>query len=377
MTGKSLSLFILWLCCPGGLFAQAPVKSQVYTIHVPANAPGWTETSIRLKKGDFVLFQAPGTVDLGAYTLHVPATGSDHVYLTAYSRYWSYRHGSLLCKNGDSLVPALSSSVHPRPFQAPDIHAIPLPLQQYYRESSFTGNYFISRKAQTLQFIVNDKKINDNQQSFTVRIAVLPTPIVPVLDGLFDFAAYVDQNKGQLPFCFAGDCMPAFEAAQNDGGIWFSGSNDNGHYYLAINPIGPYRGTLDAAVQMMCNHIYDVFPGGAVDKTQTGQPEKSSVVQDHLYYLNYRPLGRLGPEVAASEVKRFHFTLATNGEHHLLRGTALHGLFIDNCGILCMFQQGRGIKDEPGVREWANLLVAAPMWRYMAGNLKTLLEQKK
>ena len=113
------------------------------------------------------------------------------------------------------------------------------------------------------------------------------------------------------------------------------------------------------------------FRGHAVDqKLAKTTPEKTVIIKDHNYFLvNFMPEGYI-PEVKVIQEGLYYFTLEAFGAHPL-KGTAIHGLFKDECGYLYMFQQGRGVKNE-GLIGRANLSIADVMWGRMAENYRTL-----
>ena len=121
---------LLWIF-PKISFEQVSTadKNKYYSIDVPADAPDWTQSSILLKKGDFVVFEATGTVDLGLVTKNIPATGSSNYTLRYYNRFEGYRHGVLLCRNGDEMVPAIAKTDNPAGTTVLEMTSIPLSLK--------------------------------------------------------------------------------------------------------------------------------------------------------------------------------------------------------------------------------------------------------
>ena len=230
----------------------------------------------------------------------------------------------------------------------------------------------------------------------------------PELSAGYDLADYLDKHKGQLPCCLKDEIKQKYEKNQTNSGsgLWFSGGSATGHVYLAINSLGKSKRSAKEAEGVLEQNFGIVFPGGATDEDQS--VKNATVQQGHYYYIGRSPIPseidkfqqgieyeqeasieeligldptrlrvlgqslqtRSKPKVQVSVVNDYHFTLVAT-PHHVVEGTAIHGVFKDKCGELWMFQQGIGILDESvesSILNWWEF--AKSMWIEMAGNLK-------
>ena len=366
-------------------YAQEKPISYIkhYSIEVNTTATDWTTTGIQINKGDCVLFQVLGTVNLGAFTKGVTGLGSINPLLLVHNRYNGFNHGVLLSANNEQLIPSTKGNRLNENLRQTKSD-MPTSLADLFHEENFVGNYFTATSSQELKFVVNDNKIDDNNGFFTININILP---LPDLDGNFDFAEYVHTFNGNVPFYFDKDCLSKYyESKNNSNGLWFDGRNKNGHYYLTINPVANYQNDISAAIKILLTNIYFVFPGRAVDQQYKEHPERSSIQKNHIYDLvnnifNWEeingyaisPLLNLTPEVKVIDVSQYDFTFEAN-KGHILVGTAVHGLFKDKSGKLYMFQQGRGVPDELWITGELSYPAAYIMWQVMASNFKRILD---
>jgi len=203
-------------------------------------------------------------------------------------------------------------------------------------------------------------------------------------------AALVDKYKGELPFCFKEACLQKYARYNhnnNGEGLYFAGSDEGGHYYLIINPLGHFDKDISVAVNILKTKIYYIFPGNAIDIANENNPEATVIEKNHTYKIN-RLLKWMNdnfpatvaykytsaPEVLCLESSSYHFTF--EAQKHILQGTAIHGLFKDQCGDLYMFQQGRGIINETWVSsKGSRILAYGYMWDTMADSMKEQLNK--
>lgn len=216
-------------------------------------------------------------------------------------------------------------------------------------------------------FTVGDSRA---KSSATIKITVSVKQLgeePPTLAADFDFAAYVKQHQGNVPFVFRREYGGSFW--QSDDG---PRALTTGHKYLSINPIGKSTLTAEAAARLLKANIEQVFPGNA--KGVGG----SDVVQGRVFAVKINDLTRyvVKPKVTVTRVTPYDFTFQTVPGTHPLKGTAIHGIFRDAIGELWMYQQGRGVTNEATALPLINYIFAKDMWIQMAGSFQNFLTDK-
>ena len=353
---------------------------EQYSITIPGNSGGWQPTGIFLKKGDQVLFSVKGKIRFGPLAGETDAAGFRDRLWSAYNvlELAAYHHGALLCKNENAVICTYGRAT----ILEKNNYNLDMPesYSTAIKTAGFTGNFFQSTSDQELRMIINDRDFDNNKGELNITVDVIAA--CPELDGKFDMAALVDRKNGQLDFCLKDNCFNKLE----HGSFWADGYDHGGHFYLAINPVAHDNTSLQSAMNLLVNRIYEIFPGGAVDLKLKATPADTKILSNRIYeltnlngFLVSRHLMQTicnvnsNPQVQAVNVRPYHFTLQTMPGHCFV-GTATHGIFKDSCGDLYLFQQGRGTSVEDRVHANLNLLMAKPMWLWMAGNLRDLLK---
>lgn len=206
-------------------------------------------------------------------------------------------------------------------------------------------------KTGLLKLRVNDAWGVDNSGVYVVTIGSEP----PAPEK--DIANTIEKGKG----------IVAFDFRKRYGNYMWSEHRDasKGHQYLTAISIGRLKMTPEEANTLLRKRVRDVFPGTASGKNG------NEVTPGNIFTLVVN-LNVVLPKVITKRVTPYSFTFeALPG--HALRGTATHGIFKDSTGEFYLFQQGRGVPNEPISQQITNLDIAPTMWKAMAGKLRRLL----
>lgn len=158
-------------------------------VEIPANISDWHSTKIMVKKGDWISLDVSGIISVGLFAGDVNAAGSENPFLVSYSRYKEIPHGALICKNDDEIIAAQTKykfqNTNNLKECLPDFDFLP---------DDFTGNLFISKSDQELQFLINDADYSNNAGSFNVSIKIYHNYFVAP----GDVVIYYDPNNGGI-----------------------------------------------------------------------------------------------------------------------------------------------------------------------------------
>lgn len=204
-----------------------------------------------------------------------------------------------------------------------------------------------------LTLLVNDSWGRDNSGVYVVTIGSEP----PAPEK--DIANTIEKGKGTVAFNFR----------KRYGNYMWSEHRDasKGHQYLTAISIGRLKMTPEEANTLLRKRVREVFPGTARGKSG------DEVILGNIFTLVINT--RLSPTVVTKTVTPYSFTFeALPG--HILRGTATHGIFKDSTGEFYLFQQGRGVPNEPISQQIKNLDLAPTMWKAMAEKLQRLLTRE-
>ena len=138
------------------------------TVEVNGNARDWTSAGVTIEKEDFVIFEVSGKVVLGAFA--GSSLGDGIFGFKSFNRYPEPSHGALVCRNDDEVVSAQSR------LTLTNLNTADFLGWWSINESGdhFIGYYFVSKRSQDLQFVVNDADYGNNAGSFTVKYTIIP-----------------------------------------------------------------------------------------------------------------------------------------------------------------------------------------------------------
>ena len=186
------------------------------------------------------------------------------------------------------------------------------------------------------------------------------------------FQAKVEARGGACP-------VPIRDTYVDSDHVWVVGSESpEGHKYLALNSLGHPTKPPEDIGRLLQENIGEVFPLGATDSSD--QPQK--VEQGAIFKLPGIGLQhslrfiRDGNFVQTTHTSDLSWTFQTVPGQHNFEGTVDFGVCRDVTGEQWLFQEGRGVQGEEGMKQSINNSAARLLWKEMSENAKELIDKK-